>query len=50
MGMKQRERRVEVFFYGLFMDEELLHGQTYPSRATGNDCQFSLQLLGFRHQ
>jgi hypothetical protein len=24
MGIKERERRVEVFFYGLFMDEELL--------------------------
>jgi hypothetical protein len=23
MGIKERERRVEVFFYGLFMDEEL---------------------------
>jgi hypothetical protein len=27
MGIKERERRVEVFFYGLFMDEELLHGK-----------------------
>ena len=27
MGMKERERRVEVFFYGLFMDEELLRGK-----------------------
>ena len=26
MGIKERERRVEVFFYGLFMDEELLRG------------------------
>ena len=24
MVIKERERRVEVFFYGLFMDEELL--------------------------
>jgi hypothetical protein len=23
MGIKERERRVEVFFYGQFMDEEL---------------------------
>lgn len=27
MGIKERERRVEVFFYGLFMDEELLRGK-----------------------
>jgi hypothetical protein len=27
MGIKERERRVEVFFYGLFMDVELLHGR-----------------------
>jgi hypothetical protein len=27
MGRKERERRVEVFFYGLFMDEELLRGK-----------------------
>ena len=27
MGIKERERRVEVFFYGLFMDEELVHGR-----------------------
>ena len=27
MGTKERERRVEVFFYGLFMDEELLRGK-----------------------
>jgi hypothetical protein len=26
MGIKERERRVEAFFYGLFMDEELLRG------------------------
>jgi len=25
MAIKQRERRVEVFFHGLFVDEELLH-------------------------
>jgi hypothetical protein len=24
MGKKERQRRVEVFFYSLFMDEELL--------------------------
>jgi hypothetical protein len=24
MGIKERERRVKVFFYGLFMDEELV--------------------------
>jgi hypothetical protein len=27
MGIKERERRVEVFLYGLFMDEELLCGK-----------------------
>jgi Gamma-glutamyl cyclotransferase, AIG2-like len=27
VGIKERERRVEVFFYGLFMDEELLRGK-----------------------
>ena len=27
IGIKERERRVEVFFYGLFMDEELLRGK-----------------------
>lgn len=27
MGIKERERRVEVFFYGLFMDQELLRGK-----------------------
>jgi hypothetical protein len=27
MGTKERERRVEVFFYGLLMDEELLRGK-----------------------
>jgi hypothetical protein len=27
MGIKERERRVEVFLYGLFMDEELLRGK-----------------------
>src|SRR5580658_5881088 len=27
MGIKERERRVEVFFYGLLMDEELLRGK-----------------------
>jgi hypothetical protein len=27
MGIKERERRVEVFFYGLFMDKELLRGK-----------------------
>ena len=27
MGIKEREWRVEVFFYGLFMDEELLRGK-----------------------
>ena len=27
MGIKERERRVEVFFYGLFMDEELRRGK-----------------------
>jgi hypothetical protein len=27
MGIKERERRVEVFFYCLFMDEELLRGK-----------------------
>ena len=27
MGIKERERRVEVFFYSLFMDEELLRGK-----------------------
>jgi|BogFormECP03_OM2_1039629.scaffolds.fasta_scaffold00753_3 hypothetical protein len=27
MGITERERRVEVFFYGLFMDEELLRGK-----------------------
>jgi len=27
MGIKERERRVEVFFYGLFMDEEILRGK-----------------------
>jgi hypothetical protein len=26
-GIKERQRRVEVFFYGLFMDEELLRGK-----------------------
>ena len=27
MGIKERERRAEVFFHGLFMDEELLRGK-----------------------
>jgi len=27
MGIKERERRVEVFFYGLFMDEKLPRGK-----------------------
>ena len=27
IGIKERERRVEVFFYGLFMDEDLLRGK-----------------------
>src|ERR1700690_3535406 len=27
MGIKERERRVEVSFHGLFMDEELLRGK-----------------------
>jgi hypothetical protein len=27
MGIKEGERRVEVFFYGLSMDEELLRGK-----------------------
>jgi len=27
MGLKERERRVEVFFYGLFIDKELLGGK-----------------------
>jgi len=27
MGIKERERRVEVFLYGLFTDEELLRGE-----------------------
>ena len=27
MGIKECERREEVFFYGLFMDEELLRGK-----------------------
>ena len=27
MEIKERERRVEVFLYGLFMDEELLRGK-----------------------
>jgi hypothetical protein len=27
MGIKERERRVEVFFYGLFMDEKLPRGR-----------------------
>src|SRR6202162_5131717 len=27
MGIKERERRVEVFFHGLFMDEDLLRGK-----------------------
>jgi hypothetical protein len=29
MGIKERERRVEVFIYGLFMDEELLRGKGF---------------------
>src|ERR1700730_3648301 len=33
-----------------FLDEELCCSQPYPSRATGNDCHFSLQLLSFGHQ
>src|ERR1700735_3394088 len=28
-----------------FFDEELCCGQPYPGRATGNDCDFPLQLL-----
>jgi hypothetical protein len=31
MVIKERERRVEVFFYGLFMDEEHLRGKTEES-------------------
>jgi hypothetical protein len=27
MGITERERRVEAFFYGRFMDEELLRGK-----------------------
>jgi hypothetical protein len=33
MGIKERERRVEVFFYGLFMDEELLRGKGLNRKA-----------------
>src|SRR5258705_6339443 len=33
-----------------FLDEELCRGQPYPSRATGNDCHFSLQLLSLGHR
>ncbi len=33
MGIKERERRVEVFFYGLFMDEELLRGKGLEPEA-----------------
>src|ERR1700730_2271979 len=33
-----------------FLDEELCCCQPYPSRATGNDCHFSLQLLSFGHR
>jgi len=34
MGIKERERRVEVFFYGLFMDEELLRGRVLNRKIT----------------
>jgi hypothetical protein len=34
MGIKGRERRVEVFFYGLFMDEELLRGRVLNRKIT----------------
>ena len=33
MGIKERERRVEVFFYGLFMDQELLRGKGLEPEA-----------------
>jgi hypothetical protein len=36
MGIKERERRVEVFFYGLFMDEELLRGKGLEPE--GGEC------------
>ena len=34
MGIKERERRVEVFFSGLFMDEELLRGRVLNRKIT----------------
>ena len=33
MGIKERERRVQVFFYGLFMDEELLRARVLNRKA-----------------
>jgi hypothetical protein len=33
LGIKERERRVEVFFYGLFMDEELLRARVLNRKA-----------------
>jgi hypothetical protein len=32
------------------LSRRVLLQPTYPSRAQGNDCQFSLQLLSFRHR
>jgi hypothetical protein len=34
MVIKERERRVEVFFHGLFMDEELLRGRVLNRKIT----------------
>gem|GEM_PF-2065876 len=33
IGIKERERRAEVFFYGLFMDEDLLRGKVLNRKA-----------------
>src|ERR1700675_1672298 len=33
MGIKERERRVEVFFYGLFMDEDSCVGRVLNRKA-----------------
>jgi len=45
MGRKERERRVEVFFYGLFMDEELLRGKGLYN-VYGSEWQFGfLQMV-----
>ena len=41
VGIKERERRVEVFFYGLFVDEELLRGKGLEPEGVAGVTGFS---------